>query len=75
MLAKWHKQEITWAEYDKIYIKLLKERDVLRKYGIKQFDGACFLCSEETTENCHRRLLVEYMKNHSTEDIRIIHLK
>ena len=75
LLAKWHKHEITWAEYDKIYIKLLKERDVLRKYGIKQFDGACFLCSEETTENCHRRLLVEYMKNHSTEDIRIIHLK
>lgn len=74
LLNKWHKQAITWEEYEKTYIHLLKERDVLRIYGIKEFDRSCFLCSEETTEYCHRRLLVEYLKNHSTEDIRIIHL-
>ena len=74
LLDLWHKQEVTWKEYEVIYINMLKERDILRKYGIKQFDGACFLCSEETTENCHRRLLVEYMKKHSAEEVRIIHL-
>lgn len=74
LLDKWHKQAITWTEYDKTYITLLKEREILRKYDIKQFDGVCFLCSEETAEYCHRRLLVEYLKSHSTEDIRIIHL-
>ena len=41
---------------------------------IKNFDNACFLCSEETPEFCHRRLLVEYLKKHSTEEIKIIHL-
>lgn len=74
LLDKWHKQEVTWKEYEGIYSSLLKERDILKKYGVKQFDGACFLCSEETPENCHRRLLVEYMKKHSAEEIRITHL-
>ena len=74
LLDKWHKQDVTWAEYETIYTSMLKERDIIRKYGIKQFDGACFLCSEETTENCHRRLLAEYLKKHSTEEVRIIHL-
>lgn len=74
LLDSWHKQEVSWDEYETIYISMLKERETLLKYGIKQFDGSCFLCSEETPKNCHRRLLTEYMKNHSTEEVRIIHL-
>lgn len=74
LLDKWHKQEVTWEEYVVIYNSLLKERGVLRKYGVNQFDGACFLCSEETPDNCHRRLLAEFMKKHSAEDVRIVHL-
>jgi uncharacterized protein (DUF488 family) len=75
LLDKWHKGDVSWPEYVKIYEDLLKEREVIKKYGVKQFDGACFLCSEETPEQCHRRLLVEYMKERSTEEMEIIHLK
>ena len=74
LLDRWHKQEVTWEEYEKIYIKLLKDRDILHKYGIKAFDGSCFLCSEDTPEQCHRRLLAEYLKEHSSEQVNIIHL-
>ncbi|MBQ4023051.1 MAG: DUF488 domain-containing protein [Prevotella sp.] len=74
LLDKWHKQEVNWSEYEAIYTSMLKARDVLRKYGIKQFDQACFLCSEETPENCHRRLLAEYLQEHSPEEVRIVHL-
>ena len=74
LLDKWHKQEVTWQEYEAIYTAMLKDRDILRKYGIRQFDRACFLCSEATAENCHRRLLAEYMKNHSAEEVTIVHL-
>ncbi len=75
LLDKWHNKEVAWAEYEKIYISTLKERGIVKKYGVKQFDKACFLCSEDTPEQCHRRLLVEYLKLHSTEDVKIIHLK
>lgn len=74
LLDKWHKQEVSWEKYEDIYTSLLKKRDILKKYGVKQFNGACFLCSEETTENCHRRLLAEYMQKHSAEEVKIIHL-
>ena len=59
---------------EKIYTKMLTERNILQKYGIKKFDCASFLCSEDTPENCHRRLLAEYMQKHSKEDVTIIHL-
>ena len=74
LLDKWHKEEIDWTEYVKIYTDLLKERDIVKKYGIKSFDGSCFLCSEEIPEQCHRRLLVEYLKDKSVEEVKIVHL-
>ncbi len=74
LLDQWHKHEVDWEDYVKIYNDLLKSRNILREYGIRQFDGACFLCSEETPENCHRRLLAEYLQRHSNEETRIQHL-
>lgn len=74
LLDQWHKQEVTWEEYVKVYTDLLKDRDVLRKYGVKSFDGSCFLCSEDTPEQCHRRLLAEYFKKHSADAVKIVHL-
>ena len=74
LLDRWHKETVTWAEYIEEYTAMLKQRDIIKKYGVKQFDGSCFLCSEETPEMCHRRLLTEYMKNHSVEEVKIVHL-
>ena len=74
LLDRWHKQTVTWEEYIDVYTAMLKARDIIKKYGVKQFDGACFLCSEETADICHRRLLAEYMRDHSAEEVRIVHL-
>ena len=74
LLDRWHKQTVTWEEYIDEYTTMLKARDIIKKYGVKQFDGACFLCSEETADICHRRLLAEYMRDHSAEEVRIVHL-
>ena len=74
LLDQWHKNEVTWPEYVEIYTKMLKDREIVKKYGVKLFDGACFLCSEDTPEQCHRRLLAEYMQEHSKEKVRIVHL-
>ena len=74
LLDQCHKQEVTWKEYESIYIQLLKDRDILKCFGVKSFDGSCFLCSEDTPEQCHRRLLAEYLKKNSKEQVRIVHL-
>ena len=49
-------------------------KEIVKKYGVKSFDGACFLCSEDTPEQCHRRLLAEYLQKHSKETVQIVHL-
>lgn len=74
LLSKWRKEEVNWEQYTEIYLSLLKERSIIKRFGVKNFDNSCFLCSEETPEMCHRRLLVEYMKKNSTEEVKIIHL-
>jgi len=74
LLSKWRKEEVNWEQYTKIYLGLLKERSIIKKYGIKNFDNSCFLCSEDTPEKCHRRLLAEYLKENSNEEVKIIHL-
>lgn len=74
LLDKWRKEEITWEQYTEVYTNLLKDRCIMKKFGIGIFDNACFLCSEETPNLCHRRLLVEYLKEHSVEEITIKHL-
>lgn len=74
LLSKWRKEEVNWEQYTEIYLNLLKERNIIKRYGINNFDNSCFLCSEETPEMCHRRLLVEYLKEYSTEKVEIIHL-
>lgn len=74
LLDKWRKEEVNWKQYTEVYIGLLKSRNIIKNYGVKTFDKACFLCSEETPELCHRRLLVEYMKEYSTEEVEIKHL-
>jgi len=74
LLDQWHKNEVTWTEYVEIYTKMLNDREIVKKYGVKSFHGACFLCSEDTPEQCHRRLLAEYLQEHSKEIVHIIHL-
>lgn len=54
LLDKWHKEEVTWEEYVEIYVNLLKTRDVIRKYGVKAFDGSCFLC-RHCGKNCFNK--------------------
>ena len=74
LLDQWHKQEVTWPEYVAIYTKILNDREIIKKYGATPFDGACFRCSEDNTEQCQRRLLAEYLQKHSKEKVQIIHL-
>ena len=75
LLSDYQKKNIDWKGYQQIYRKLIENRKIAQKYNIENFDGACFLCSEETPEQCHRRLLVEYFKELYPTNINIVHIK
>ena len=73
LLNDYQNKKIDWEEYQTIYGNILKERNIIEKYSVKDFDGSCFLCSEDKPERCHRSLLVELFKT-TNKAVDIIHL-
>jgi uncharacterized protein (DUF488 family) len=73
LLNGYKDKSISWKEYTKIYNQLLIDRDILKNISIEELDNAVLLCSEPTAEQCHRRLLSEYLAKH-LDNITIKHL-
>lgn len=73
LLNGYKNNTISWEEYTKIYNKLLIDRDILKNISINDLDNIVLLCSEPTAEQCHRRLMAEYLAQHF-ENIKIGHL-
>lgn len=73
LLSDYQNKKIDWLGYQKIFRQLIESRKIDKKYNISDFDNACFLCSEELPDQCHRRLIVEFFKENNPE-IQIIHL-
>ncbi len=62
ILDAFKKKKGDWKEYEKKFMGLLKARRVESSVTREMLDGACLLCSEETAERCHRRLVAEYLR-------------
>ena len=73
LLSDYQNKKTDWLGYQKTYRNLIEKRNITAKYNIEEFDNACFLCSEPTAEQCHRRLLVEYFKEKNPK-IQIVHI-
>ncbi|MHC4474300.1 MAG: DUF488 domain-containing protein [Planctomycetota bacterium] len=64
ILDTYKKKEIDWSEYERQFHELMLDRQIENRITGEQVNNACFLCSEAEPENCHRRLVVEYLQNH-----------
>ena len=73
ILDSYKKKNISWTKYEKRFNVLLKEREAHALVRRSELHRACLLCSEATPDNCHRRLVAEYLKNHF-DNIEIAHL-
>lgn len=74
LLKGYRKGDYTWDEYEQIFAGLMRERQVETALDKGLFDRrAVLLCSEPTADNCHRRLVAEYLAQH-WGDIAITHL-
>ena len=73
LLQSYKKNKILWPDYQDEYLKILIERNILKNLNQSILKNSCLLCSEPTPENCHRRLLAEYLAD-NLGNIDIIHL-
>ncbi|HEX5753875.1 MAG TPA: DUF488 domain-containing protein [Archangium sp.] len=74
MLAAYKKEKGDWGEYERRFLALLEQRRVEDKFTPTLFDRGCLLCSEATSEHCHRRLVAEYLRRKWSEPVAVRHL-
>ena len=64
ILDSYKKKKSLWRDYEKNFLVLLRTRQIEKTLKKSLLDGGCLLCSEETPEQCHRRLVAEYLQSH-----------
>ena len=73
ILDEFKKNKGDWATYKKKFLSLLSQRQVEEVISKDMLDRGCLLCSEESPQHCHRRLITEYLQN-KLKDFEITHL-
>ena len=73
LLDGYKKKQISWQEYEKIYNEILLNRDILNLLVAEELNNSVLLCSEPTANQCHRRLVAEYIAKHF-DNVEIKHL-
>jgi len=61
MLDAYRKAKGGWANYEKEFLELMSHRKIETQVQRDVIDGGCLLCSEQTPDHCHRRLVAEYL--------------
>jgi uncharacterized protein YeaO (DUF488 family) len=64
-----------WSAYEDRFAALLKARQAehVGEEILARYRAPCLLCREAAAEQCHRRLVAEYWRDH-IPDLTIVHL-
>lgn len=74
LLDAWQKKEISWTDYEARFIPLLKQWKVEARFNTEFFARpTVLLCSEPSADQCHRRLVAEYLSEKYPE-IEVVHI-
>lgn len=74
ILNAYKKGDMSWQLYEDKFLNLMAQRNVERSVKPALLDHGCLLCSEHEPHFCHRRLVVEYLNEHSDLDLEVKHL-
>jgi len=75
MLDGYKKHKGSWKDYEAQFMKLMADRRIEQHLDRERFETTptALLCSEHTADNCHRRLVLEYLMP-KWPDIVAVHL-
>lgn len=73
LLDEYRKKGHDWSVYKKSFLELISRRHIEASVSEDLLNRACLLCSEETPDHCHRRLVAEYLLD-ALGNIEIVHL-
>lgn len=74
MLDDYKKRKGAWDTYEAMFLELMRQRRIEDEVSRDLFSlPTALLCSEPTAEQCHRRLVLEYLQG-QWKDLKIVHL-
>lgn len=73
MLAAYRKRRLSWSGYAAAFRDLMDERRIEYLIPREVIAEGCLLCSEDSPDRCHRRLVAEYLADR-WGDVGIRHL-
>jgi uncharacterized protein (DUF488 family) len=74
LLDKYKKEGASWESYEADFMGLMRERRIESVLRREDFETpTVLLCSEATAEQCHRRLVCEYLSEY-WPDLQAVHL-
>lgn len=62
MLDEYKKLKGDWQTYEKRFLDLMEKRKIEERIPKKVVAEGCLLCSEDKPHHCHRRLVVDYLR-------------
>lgn len=74
ILNAYKKGDMLWEVYEDKFLNLMSQRNIEKSVKPALLDHGCLLCSEHEPHLCHRRLVVEYLNDHSNLDLKVKHL-
>ncbi len=73
ILTAYKKEKGDWSVYTAKFLSLMQARRIEETSRRELIDRGCLLCSEDTPEHCHRRLVAEYLSE-KWGNVEIVHL-
>lgn len=75
LLDSYRANKTSWREYEDIFAQIMSTRQIEERFKklYSNYKNICLLCTEPTAEQCHRRLVAEYLQKHC-DNIEIIHI-
>jgi uncharacterized protein (DUF488 family) len=74
ILNGYKKGGMTWERYEDNFLNLMAQRNIERILKPTLLNDSCLLCSEHEPHFCHRRLVVEYLNEHTDQNYQVKHL-
>lgn len=74
LLNAYKKGDMTWEKYEDKFLDLMAQRHIEKTIKNSLLDHGCLLCSEHEPHMCHRKLVIQYLNQHSDLDLKVKHL-
>ena len=75
ILDAYKKNTISWDAYEDRFLNLMARRSIEKSVDRRVLEQGCLLCSEHEPHHCHRRLVVQYLNDHTGLDLTVKHLR